>query len=142
GFSLNHSSPYSYIGYACAWLRYHYPLEFITESLNLQEGDIEGTGKIMSYAYSHNIEVKPIEFGKSRARYTMNKEENNIYKGISSIKFLNAQVAEELYDLYHNNTYDEYDWTTLFIDILEKTSANKRQIETLIKLDFFKEFGQ
>ena len=34
-FSLNHSLPYSYIGYICGYLRYYYPLEFMTVVLNI-----------------------------------------------------------------------------------------------------------
>src|SRR5690606_31874823 len=62
GFSTNHSTPYSYIGYAGAYLRYHYPLEFLTVILNLQDDDKEKTGKIMNYAKKRGIDIKPIEF--------------------------------------------------------------------------------
>lgn len=141
GFSVNHSSPYSYTGYAGAYLRYHHPLEFLTVALNLQDDDKETTGKIMNYAKKKNIEVKSIEFGKSRASYSFNREEKNIYKGIASIKFLNRKVAEELYELAQNNEYDKGDFAGLLKDIFEQTSTDTRQMEILIRLDFFKEFG-
>lgn len=141
GFSTNHSTPYSYIGYAGAYLRYHYPLEFLTVALNLQDDDKEQTGKIMSYAKKRGVTVKSIEFGKSRASYNFNREENNIYKGIASIKFLNRKVAEELYELAQDNVYDHNDFAGLLKDIFEKTSIDTRQMEILIRLDFFKKFG-
>lgn len=141
GFSLNHSTPYSYIGYIGAWLRHHYPLEFLTVILNLQDDDKEKTGKIMNYAKKRGITIKPIEFGKSRSFYNFNREEQTIYKGIASIKFLNKKVAEELYELAQNNEYDRNDFTGLLKDIFEHTSVDTRQMEILIRLDFFKEFG-
>src|SRR5690606_21449232 len=141
GFSTNHSTPYSYIGYAGAYLRYHYPLEFLTVSLNLQDDDKEQTGKIMNYAKKRGVAVKSIEFGKSRASYSFNREEQNIYKGIASIKFLNRRVAEELYQLSQEKEYDTNDFAGLLKDIFEKTSADTRQMEILIRLDFFKQFG-
>ena len=55
-----------------------------------------------------NIELKGIEFGKSKARYTPNKEENVIYKGIHSIKWCNAQIADELYDLSKTKNYTDF----------------------------------
>jgi len=140
GFSVNHSQPYSYIGYIGAWLRYHYPLEFLSVYLNLQSGDKDKTAQTINYAKKKKIEIKPIQFGKSRADYTHNREENNIYKGIASIKFLNARVAEELYELSKKKVYDRNDWVGLLVDIFE-TSADTRQMEILIRLDFFKEFG-
>jgi DNA polymerase-3 subunit alpha len=139
GFSVNHSQPYSYIGYIGAWLRYYYPLEYLTTYLNMQESDKERTMKIINYAKTRSIEIKPIIFGGSRAKYSFDKEENVIYKGISSIKFLNTRVAEELYILAHEKDYGN-DWISLVSDIF-KTSCDTRQMEILIRLDFFKEFG-
>lgn len=139
GFSVNHSSPYSFTGYAGAWLRYHHPLEFLTTILNVMKD--EKVGKIMAFAKKNNFKVKPIQFGRSKADYAFNKEEKSVYKGISSIKYLNSKVAEELYKLAHEKDYDKNDWVGLLIDIMEKTSADTRQMEILIRLDFFKEFG-
>lgn len=140
GFSINHSQPYSYIGYVGAWLRYYYPLEFLSVYLNLQEGDKDKTREIISYMNKKGINLQPIQFGHSRALYSFNYETNSIYKGIASIKFLNARVAEELYEL-SKNKYNKNDWVGLLKDIF-KTSANTRQMEILIRLDFFKDFGE
>jgi DNA polymerase III subunit alpha len=139
GFSVNHSSPYSYTGYAGAWLRYHYPLEFLTTILNVMKD--EKVSKIMAFAKQNDFKVKPIQFGRSRAEYAFNREEQAVYKGISSIKFLNVKVAEELYTLSRMKEYDRNDWVALAKDIVDLTSADTRQMEILIRLDFFKEFG-
>jgi len=139
-FSVNHSSPYSYIGYAGAWLRYYYPLEFLTVALNLQDDKKEKTTSIMAYIKSKGYKVNPISFGNSRATYSFNKEEGSIYKGIASIAYLSAKVAEELYDLSQSKDYDKDDFVGLLIDIFE-TSINRNQMEILIRLDFFKKFG-
>lgn len=139
GFSVNHSSPYSYTGYAGAWLRYHYPLQFLTVILNVMKD--EKASKIMAFAKKNNYEIKPIQFGQSRAFYSYNEEEQNVYKGIASIKFLNVKVAEELYELSQRKEYDRNDWSGLLVDIFNRTSADTRQMEILIRLDFFKEFG-
>ena len=48
-------------------------------------------------------------------------------------------VAEELYDLAHQNSYSCF--TDLLYDIDRKTSLNTRQLDILIKLDFFSDFG-
>ena len=51
---------------------------------------------------------------------------------------MNNSVAEELYNL-RNNKYNSF--FDLLIDIDKETSINSRQLEILIKLDFFSEFG-
>lgn len=137
-FSLNHALPYSYIGYICGWLRYYYPLEFITVILNINEDDQEKTGQIFDYIKNFtDIRIKPIKFRMSKSQYTMNKEENTIYKGIKSIKYCNSQIAEELY-LLKDNIYTCF--SELLLDI-NNTSINSRQLDILIKLNFFSEFG-
>lgn len=138
-FSLNHSLPYSMIGFACGYLRKYYTIEYLTVLLNINKDNQEKTTKIIEYAKSKGIKVKPIEFGKSKADYFFDKVENTIYRGCASIKYLNKEVANELYEL-SKNKYDSF--IDLLVDIAEKTSANTRQIGILIQLNYFKQFGE
>lgn len=136
-FSLNHSQPYSYEGYVSGWLRYHYPVEFITTALNINVDKEEKTLALTRYAKAHGIQILPPKFRHSKAAYFCNAESREIYKGIGSIKFMNAQVADELYALKDEQFED-------FIDLLvavKKTSCNSRQLQILIELDYFSEFG-
>ena len=137
-FSLNHATPYSFLGYVVGWLRCYYKLETVTTALNIYEGDSDKCLEILQYAKKHNIELKPIRFGKSGSFYTIDKENNAIYKGISSIKYCNAQIATELLELSYNK-YETF--TDLLKDIKENTSLNSRQLDILIKLNFFSDFG-
>ena len=139
-FSLNHSYMYSWIGYMCAWLRYYYPLEFLTVALNVHENSIERTSRIYNYAKKIGIKILPIQFGKSRSEYSMVKEENSIYQGIASIKYLNSKIAQELYDLSQQKEYKNF--LDLLMDIKQHTSVNSNQLEILITLNFFSDFGQ
>ena len=138
-FSLNHSLPYSYIGYICGYLRYYYPLEFMTVVLNVCKDDAEKTNKAIDYVKKYDMAIKPPKFRYSRAEYFMDKETNSIYKGMASIKYMNAQVSEELYKL-KDNQYNNF--MDLLIDVYDKTSINSRQLSILIVIDFFEEFGK
>jgi DNA polymerase III subunit alpha len=144
GFSVNHSQPYSYIGYINAYLRYYYPLEYLTVMLNVlsrkkNEDAIDKTAKAIDFAKTKGIEIKPIKFGKSSDKYTLSKEENAIYKGLESIKHLNSKIAHELLEL-SKNKYNAF--VELLIDIVEKTSVNTKQLDILIRLNFFEQFGK
>lgn len=134
-FGYNHSTGYSMIGYTCAYLRYYYPIEFITAYLNNANNDDDinmGTG----LAQQLNIKIHPVKFRHSLSKYTCDK--NGIYKGLGSIKYLSEQMSQELYDL-RDNQYDSF--FDLLID-MQKTSVDSRKLEILIKLDFFSEFGE
>jgi len=138
-FSKNHADPYSFLGYACAYLRYYYKLEFVTTALNIYKEDEEKSIKIINYANRNGIKINNIKFGKSLAEYTMDKATNSIYKGIASIKYCNSQIASELMEL-SNNEYDNF--IELLDDINIKTSVNARQLEILVTLGFFSDFGK
>ena len=134
-FGYNHSTGYSMIGYTCAYLRYYYPIEFITAYLNNANNDDDinmGTG----LAQQLNIKIHPVKFRHSLSKYTCDK--NGIYKGLGSIKYLSEQMSQELYEL-RNKSYDTF--FDLLIDI-QKTSVDSRKLEILVKLDFFSEFGE
>ena len=119
-------------------MRYYYPLQLLTAALNVYKANDAKMREIKTYVKSKGIEIKPIRFGKSRADYFMDVEENCIYNDIESIKECNAKSAEELYELSKNNYRNFID---LLFDIKEKTTLNKTQLDILIKLDFFIDFG-
>lgn len=137
-FSVNHSTPYSYEGYVSGYLRTYYPLEFLTTALNINKDNEEKTKALTVYTKKQGIEIKLPKFGYSQAGYFCDKETRCIYKGIGSIKYMNNQVADELYEM-RNNAYE--DFVDLLVDIENKTTLNSRQLDILIKIDFFEKFG-
>ena len=133
-FGYNHSTGYSMIGYMCAYLRYHYPKEFITAYLNNanNEDDIKlGT----ELAKQLGITIHSIKFRHSTAQYSC--DENGIYKGVASVKFLNEEAANNLFSIKDEifNTFID-----LLVRIME-LKIDSRKLDILIKLDFFEEFG-
>lgn len=138
-FNASHSLSVAVDSIYGAYLKSHYPLEYYTVVLTLYAGDMDRTSKLIAELPYFNIELKPIKFGKSGADYTMDKQNNCIYKGIESIKYCNAQIADELLEL-SNNKYDSF--IDLLKDIKEKTSVNSRQLSILIGLNFFDSFGK
>lgn len=122
-----------------AYLKSHYPLQYYTVVFNNYEGDTERTAKLTEELKYFNIELKSPKFRYSKAEYSFDEKSNAIYKSVSSIKFLNPTVAEQLYSL-RDNEYPTF--TNLLMDIKEKTSCNTRQLDILVRLDFFQEFGK
>ena len=138
-FSLNHSQPYSYEGYVSGWLRYHYPLQFLTVALNINQGKEEKTSALTAYAHKVGISIKPPKFRHSRSAYFCDAETNCIYKGLGSIKYMSEQVAEALYgmrDMQFRNFID-----VLFALQQLKDKPDSRQLDILIKIGYFEEFG-
>lgn len=134
-FGKNHATGYSMIGYYCAYLRYYYPLEFTCAYLNnaANNEDFVNGEKLAKLL---GIKLQSPKFGYSKAEYFFNKETNTIYKGVGSIKYLNEQKANILYELSQSKNYET------FTDVLyDAKEIDNRCLEILIKLGYFSEFG-
>lgn len=136
-FGRNHSTGYSMVGYALAYLRHYYPIEFCTASLNCSETDEDisnGTQLIKSKGF--NLEM-PM-FRKSSSIWNFDKSTNTIYKGVGSIKNIGKSCGNNLYSLKDN---DYPTFISLLHDIKTNSLANKTEKEILIKINYFSEFG-
>ena len=136
-FGYNHSIAYCLLGYLCAYFRHYHPVEFITAFLNNAANDEDIRNGTM-YAGKVGIKVTMPKWGLSRGDYFFDSEKKIIAKGITSIKYMGAKIADELYDAAREKKCET------FIDVLsaiKHTSLDARQLDILIKLDFFSEYG-
>ena len=124
-FGYNHAIAYCLLGYLCAYYRYYHPLDDIRN----------GT----AYASQVGIQVTMPKWGLSKSDYFFDKEKNVIAKGLSSIKYMSDGLAEELYRIAHTKQCRHF--TDVLFEIDRNSTMNTRQLDILIKLDFFSEFG-
>ena len=136
-FGYNHSTGYSMLGYLCAYMRYYHTIEFCTAFLNCSKTDTDiynGT----KLAQDRGIKIKMPVFRESKNEFACNAKTNTIYKGVGSIKDIGKNCGDNLYllkDNYYNNFIE------LIKDIRDNSLANNKEITILIKIGFFKEFG-
>lgn len=133
-----HGEAYAIDCLYCAYLKANFPYEYYTVVLNAYIKDQDKTNRLIGELEHFGIKVSSIKFRHSQAEYTINKNEHTIYKGMSSIKYLNKRVSRELYEMRNDKFGDFIDLLTA----LENTHTDSRQLEILIKLDFFSEFGE
>ena len=135
-FNASHSLSYAYDSLYGAYLKSHYPLEYYTVVMNSYSDDSERTARLTNEMKYFNIKLKNPKFRYSKGEYFFDRKTNSIYKGISSIKFISKNAGSILYDLKDNH-YDTF--CDLLVDIGNK--INSKNIQILIKLNFFIEFG-
>ena len=141
-FSWNHSDAYSCIGYVNGYLRYYYPLEFITAAFNVFSDNSTKTEAITAYAKKHNIVIKAPKFGHANNIYVCDKDNGIIYKGLGSIKSMQNIAADIMQEVYNHHPKD-------FIDVLELCNEikidgkriNSKSMDILINIGFFSMFG-
>ena len=136
-FGKNHSTAYSMLSYTMGYLRHYHPTEFCTAFLNCAKNDddiLNGT----KLAKDRGCKIENPKFRFSVGDYSCDSKKSIIYKGLSSIKNISDGIANELYAL-RDKSYQTF--IDLLMDVKENTSCDSRQLDTLIKLDFFSEFG-
>lgn len=136
-FGYNHSTGYSMVGYLCAYMRYYYPLEFITAYLNCAGSNLKDIESGTELAKQFGIEIRLPKFRHSKGSYWFDKKENCLYKGIGSIKDLNVECGEYLYSLKDKH----YKSIIALMSDLPKKIVSSKKLDILIKIGFFDEFG-
>ena len=121
----------------CGYLRYYYPTEFCTSFLNCAKND-DDIANGTQLAQSKGCKIETPLFRYSTSEYGCDSENKIIYKGIGSIKDIGKSCGDNLYKL-KDNKYDTF--VDLLYDIFDNGLAKKNEIIKLIKIDYFKEFG-
>ena len=133
-FNASHSLSVAIDSLYGAYLKATFPSEYFTVALSLYSDDLDRTAKLIAEMPHFGLSLKPIKFRHSRADYNMEKETQSIYKSLSSLKYMNKDVSEQLYSMKDQKFNS-------FVDLLSAFPGNSRQREILIKLNYFSEFG-
>lgn len=134
-FNASHSASVALDSMYGAYLKSHYPIEYYTVVFNVYMNDITKTSILSKELPYFGIKLSPIKFRYSAKDYIYDKKNNIIYKGLSSLKYMNTKVSDALYSLRDAKF-------PTFIDFLKVNPCDSRQTLALIKLNFFSEFGK
>jgi DNA polymerase III alpha subunit len=122
----------------CAYLKANYPLEYYTVVLNIYQDDLEKTNRLVEEMKHFGITLGNIAFRHSFDKYGYDKETNTIYKSISSIKNIGKNCCQNLY-LIKDKKYNNF--LSLLYDIKTNSVCDRSELDILIKLDYFSDFG-
>lgn len=82
------------------------------------------------------IKLAPLKFGQDNTKFTSNKEKNEIYQSLLSVKAINENTANVLKQLSSNKYDNFYD---LYIE-MKNNGLSKTHIENLCKIGYFQDF--
>lgn len=130
GFNKSHAAPYGLISYITAYLKCHYPLEFMSSLMNLDKQD---THKIIIYVNDMKrmgITILPPSINKSEFNFSIEShEKKQIRFGFSPVKNVGESFAQAIVD--ERNKQGSYTSIDNFIH-RNLNHLNKRQLEFLI----------
>jgi DNA polymerase-3 subunit alpha len=132
GFNKSHSAAYALIAYQTAYLKTHFPVEFLAALLNSELSSIDTIVKFVVECRGHNISVLPPDINAGFKEFTVDGD--RIRFGLTAVKNVGEGAIEAMLE-----TRAERPFTSLF-DFCERVDlrkVNKRVIESLIKCGAF-----
>ncbi len=139
-FNSSHALAYAYDSLYCAYLKSHYPLEFYSTILEIysNKGEKDKVKEIIhEMKKAFNIELNEYKFGKDNRYFTIDRENNKINANLKALKSIGKNTPEELYNIPNNIK----NFVDLLVYIRENTKIKKNEINILINIGYFQEFG-
>jgi DNA polymerase-3 subunit alpha len=132
GFNKSHSAAYALITYQTAYLKAHYPTEFMAGLLSLEAGDIDNTYKNTAECRERGIAILPPDVNASREDFTAAGE--TIRFGLGAVKGVGSKAIEAVIA-----AREEGNFTSLhdFCLRVRGQLVNRRVVESLVKCGAF-----
>jgi DNA polymerase-3 subunit alpha len=129
GFNKSHSCAYALLAYQTAYMKTHYPVEFMAALLTSETGNAEKAVKYINEARGMNISILPPDVNESDLYFTPVGE--SIRFGLAAIKNVGENTAKAIREskLSGGDFRSLYD----FCERIESRFLNKRVFESLIK---------
>ncbi len=137
GFNKSHSAAYALISYQTAYLKAHYPAQFMTALLSC---DMTNTDKVVLYiseCKDHNIEVLPPDINESVKDFSV--IDDRIRFGLAAVKNVGGAALDSVIEEREKN--GKYLSLSDFCNRVDSRRVNSRVIESLIKSGSFDSLG-
>lgn len=129
GFNKSHSAAYALLAYHTAYLKTHYPVEFMAALLTSQAGDTDSIVKYINECREMNIEVLPPDINRSDANFT--PDGNAIRFGLAAIKNVGHTAITSI--LAARRDLGRFTSFFQFCEKVDLRLLNRRVLESLIK---------
>ena len=137
GFNKSHSAAYALVAYQTAYLKAHYPVEFMSALLSSEIGNQDKLTKYLNECRDMNILILPPDVNSSDLTFT--PAGNTIRFGLTAIKNVGTAAIESV--LAARCKLGRFDTMVQFCENVDLRLLNKRVIESLIKAGAFDSLG-
>ena len=136
GFNKAHSAAYGVIGYWTAYLKAHFPVEFMCARLTADMSHPDKLIVALEEAKHIGLAILPPDINKSHAEFVP-EGDSGIRYGLDGIKNVGANVVSEI--IKERNENGEF--KSLDEVCMRVSTANSRTLESLIKVGAMDSFG-
>jgi len=139
GFNKSHAACYAVIAYQTAYLKAHYPTEYMCSVLNSESGDVERIAFLIDECKIMGMEILPPEINESYPVFTV-VSEKRIRFGLQAIK----NVGEKLVETITQERKANGNFKSLedFLERVHCNTLNKKSMESMVKAGVFDNFEE
>ncbi len=131
GFNKSHSVAYSVLAYYTAYLKTHYPLEFMTAQLNCRYEDMDEMVLLINECKRMKITLSLPNINECFPVFTINeKVKNQILFGLTAIKNVGRTAVENI--IKERTEHGPYESFVDFCSRIDPRVVNKKTLESLI----------
>jgi DNA polymerase-3 subunit alpha len=127
-FNKSHSTCYAYISYQTAWLKAHYPAQFMAAVLSRNISDIKKITTFMDETRRMGMDVLGPNVNESYVKFTVNNE-GNVRFGLGAIKGVGKAAIKELIEV--RNAKGPFVSIYDFVERVNLNSLNKKSLEAM-----------
>ncbi len=136
GFNKSHSAAYALIAFQTAYLKAHYPVEFMASLLTSEMNNTDGVVKYIAECRNREIEVLPPDVNESGVEFSVSG--SKIRFGLVAVKNVGESAIEAIMEAGKEGKFASlYD----FCERVDLQKVNKRVVESLIKCGAFDSTG-
>jgi DNA polymerase-3 subunit alpha len=142
GFNKSHAICYAMIGYQTAYLKAHYPVEFMAALMNSASNEIERIAFLIEECQSMSIEVLPPEINESMENFAVinSADKPKIRFGLAAIKNVGVNIVQAIIDERKNGGL--FKDVENFVSRVQNKDLNKKSLESLIRCGALDVFGE
>jgi len=140
GFNKSHSAAYATIAYQTAYLKAHYPVEFMASVLTSERADVERIAFLIDECKKMSVEVLAPNINESLKNFTVVPEKNQIRFGLLAIKNVGINIIDAIVE--ERKIGGEFQSIGDFIYRVKSKDLNKKSMEALIKAGAFDQFDE
>ncbi|MGA2026829.1 MAG: DNA polymerase III subunit alpha [Syntrophobacteraceae bacterium] len=138
GFNKSHSAAYALIAYQTAWLKSHYPVEFMAALMNSFLGSSDQIVRLINQCAQMDIRILPPDVNQSGRAFQV--VERMIRFGLGAVK----NVGEAAVEIILQGRREQGPYTTIheFCERIDSQKVNRRVVEQLIRCGAFDSLHQ
>ena len=140
GFNKSHSAAYGWISYQTAYLKAHYPVEFMSAMLTYDASTTERLAEVIGECRRMEIAIRPPDINASFLKFSPESADAGIRFGLASIKNVGAGAMESA--IAEREKSGPFKSLEEFCSRLDSRTVNKKIVESLVKCGAFDTFGK